>query len=197
MSSRILLLLVAVGLSDCVTAAKFKLNYVAEAEELPGLGSTTFSVAVTDQRPYVTHGSKLPTYLGQYRDGWGIPREVVNEKKVPLAEQMVGDLRRELQSLGLVESSSPSKLMVVRIRDWNFDAGIDSRFWYDVEVSVESASGQALATDRVKDQKIIKGSLLAGPIPAIKKELPVHYAELIRELVRDNPSILAALQVGR
>lgn len=192
---RTALLLVSLALSGCVTPTKFKLSYVAQPEVLPVLAAKTFSLEVIDERPFVTHEGKVPGFLGRIRSNYGIPRDVINDKKVSLADQMKGDLRQELLSLGLVESSSPSNHMKLRIRDWNFDTGVNSRIWYDVEVSVRNAASQKLVTDRVKDEKVLVTANVLGASPErFMKELPTIYAELIRELVRDNASILAALQ---
>ena len=85
----------------------------------------------------------------------------------------------------------------MQIHEFNFDGMVQARFWYDVEISVASADGRMLQTNRVKDQRIMQGNLVLGANPLMKKELPMHYAELIRELVRDNPAVLAGIQLDR
>ena len=96
MSSRFLMRLMSVAvLSSCVIGSvgnKIQLSYVPSPQEVPGLVSKTFSLEVTDRRPYVTHGKKVPSYLGIYRGGYGNPFDVVNKGKVALADQMKADL---------------------------------------------------------------------------------------------------------
>ncbi len=195
-----MLMAVAV-LSSCAlgnAGRKLQLSYAPSPQSVPGLHSKTFSIQVTDRRPYVTHGKKVPSYLGIYRGGYGNPFDVVNYGKVALADQMKVDLRSEFQALGLVETAaSASKQVSVRIHDWNFDAGIDARFWYDVELSVADFEGKQLATSRAKAEMVIKGNAFAGPHSAMQKEIPVRYGELIRKLVREDSSILSALRVER
>ncbi|HLA70109.1 MAG TPA: hypothetical protein VK624_01280 [Steroidobacteraceae bacterium] len=197
MPSRILLLFAFSLLSGC--AHYLQLSYLPEAEYLPGMASRPFNLVVTDLRPYVTHAKKNPFYLGIIRSGYGIPSDVFNKKKLSLANQMKGDMRQELLSLGLVESPGPaSPQVLVRIHDWNFDSAVSSRFWYDVEVSVTGPDGKPLATNRVKDTKIIDNTnVFKGGIPAMKKAMPAFYAELIHKLIRDDPPMLTALQLGR
>jgi hypothetical protein len=173
------------------------LAYTPEPELLPGIAGKTFSVAVKDARSYVVSGKEVPFLLGRFRGGYGNPIDVFTLKKVALAERMKRDLSAELRSLGLEESAAPARQISVQIHEFNFDGMVQARFWYDVEISVASADGRMLQTSRVKDQRIMQGNLVLGANPLMKKELPMHYAELIRELVRDNPAVLAGIQLDR
>jgi len=199
MPSRFLTSIAVTMLSGCVVGNignKLELGYVPDSADQTGLASKTFNLTVTDARPYVTHGKKYPYYLGIYRGGYGNPFDVYLKGKVALSDQMKGDFRSEFQALGMVETAEgSSKKLLVRIRDWNFDAGIDARFWYDVELTVADAEGKQLAVSRVKDEKIIKGNVLAGPQPAMKEAMPAYYGDVIRKLVREDASILSALRL--
>ena len=199
MSPRFLFLIAVALLSSCTTSSKYRqipLRYEPTPKVVAGLAAKTFSIAVTDARPYVTHGNKVPAYVGIARGGWGNPIDMVNGGKLSLAEQMRGDLLKKFRALGLTETSgSASKQVSVRIRDWNFDAGIDARFWYEVELTVADSAGKLLAISQAKDQKVIKANLLTGPVVALQKEVPVYYGEIIQELVRKDPLILSALRI--
>lgn len=188
------------ALCGCVNAVKLPLRYSATPENLPPLASKTFTLSVRDQRPYVTHGKKVSYFLGLHRDAMGIPRDVVQAKKVPLAEQMKGDLRQEFASLGLVESpAASSQQIAVVIHDWNFDCcSVKTRFWYDVEISVTGVEGKVLTSTRVKDAREIDPRTFNGLWSAADKPgILALYAQFIHELGRDNTAVLTALQLGR
>ncbi len=198
MPTRMLLLFASLLLAGC--RPFLELGYSPPAPEyLPGLASRPFNLVVTDLRPYVTHARKFPFYLGIVRGGYGNPIDVFNKQKRSLAEQMKGDLRQELLSLGMVEASGAAvPQLSVRIHDWNFDSAVSSRFWYDVEVSVTTPDGKLLANNRAEDTKILDNTnVFTGGIPAMQKAMPAFYAELIHKLIRDDPAILTALQLGR
>jgi hypothetical protein len=180
-------------LSGCVTAYKFDLKYSPEPKVLPALVSKTFNVSVTDERPYVTHGEKFPFFLGIIRQGYGIPRDVVSANKTPLADQIESDLSRELESLGLVRSSSPSRQIKIHVRDWNFDTGPRTRFWYDTELTIENAAGKALLTRRIKNEMTFETNIFDMG-DELKDQLPKKYAHFIEAIFRDDAKTLAALE---
>ncbi len=118
-----------------------------------------------------------------------------NDGGIALAEQVKNDLRRELQSLGLAENTAaPTGQIIMRIYDWNFDAGVHGRFWYDVQLTVADAAAQTVANIVVKDSKQIEGEFADYARRYIKQDIPEFYDEFMRKLVRENPSMLAALE---
>lgn len=191
----IALLVLAVVLAGCVAGQNIKLQY----QPGPPRGSTAVSsgavfVTVSDQRSYVTSGNKEPSYLGHYRGGFGNTWDVMNYKDVALADQMRSDIWRELASLGFKEAGQGAeKTIAVVIHEWNFDANINGRVWFDVAITVVAADGRQLATARVKDEKIVKGSVMTGAKGAMEEQVPAIYGEVIRRLLRDAPMTLAAL----
>jgi uncharacterized lipoprotein YajG len=188
------LLATAALLTGCVAGQHIKLHYEPAPQASSSGAGAPFVLVVKDQREYVTSGNKTPWYIGHYRAGFGNTWDVVNFNQVPLADQMKSDLHRDLLSLGFVEGASGSaKTVTVTITEWNFDAAINGRLWYDVQVSVAAADGHVLATSQVKDEKVIKGSVMMGAKGAMEDEIPTYYAEVIRKLVRENPTTLGAL----
>ena len=179
-------------LAGCVAGQSIELGYEPASQSV----KTTAPAAVTvkDQRPYVTSGDKDPWYLGHYRAGFGNPWDVSNYKKVPLAEQMQSDLRKELLALGFSDGARGSaKQVAVTIREWNFDAAVNARIWYDIQVNVLAADGSELSSATVKNERVVNGNVMTGAKSAMEDQLPVIYGEVIRQLVRDNPGTLSAL----
>ena len=199
MISRSFLLAVAAAvLSGCASDWGIPLAYTPDPQEFPGLAAKTFSVLVTDERSYVVNHDKQPSYLGKYKGLVGDTWDAATDDNVPLADHMRNDLRRELQALRLIEdTTAPLKQIKVRILDWNFSAGKSARYWYNVEILVADSKGRQLALSVLKDDKVVKGTLVEGAKWSLEQDVPTLYSELMRKLVRENPSILEALRVER
>ena len=189
------LLFCSLVLTGCVAGQNIKLQYQPDSVAVTKLVvSDGFALSVSDKRSFVTSGNKNPWYIGHYRAGFGNTWDVTTYKKVPLADQLQADLKKELMSLGLKEGASETaRLVAVTIRDWNFDAMNNGRFWYDIQIVVSGRDGDVLAESSVKEEKVIKGSMMTGAKSAMEKQVPLIYGEIIRKLVRENPAILAAL----
>lgn len=178
-------------LTGCATGIEF--DYAPESKRLPDLEGITFAVDVTDQRHYVTSGPQKPTYLGHTKDALGAVHD--QDGKLSLAEQVATDLRRELQSLGLVENPTmPVTRIDVRIFDWNFDAGMRGRFWYDADVKVANSRGDPVAIVAVKDSKDMGGGFSDLARARIDEDIPGLYDEFLKRLVRENPEVQAAMK---
>lgn len=193
MSRHIALLLVVCLLSGCITAYKYNLAYTPDPYAYPPLAAQTFGVKVTDDRPYVKYGEKFPFFLGIARDAYGFPRDVITRSKTTLASQLETDISSELEMLGLVRSPSPARLIAIRLRDWNFDTGLHTRFWYDLDLTVTDAAGKTLLTKHVKNERSFETNVF-DIYNELKKYFPNQYTHFIREVARDNKEVLAALQ---
>lgn len=193
MRSTVSALVAAVLLGGCAAAHELSLQY--EPPTTRHLSSPpTVSLQVDDQRAFVASGEKTPSYVGHLRGGLGNTWNVTTADEVPLALQVRNDLLRELGSMGIHETPSGSdKAIVVAIREWNFDTGLDSRLWYDLGIEVRSG-GEVLVSSSVKDERVIKGSVSSGPMAGIDREIPAIYADVIQGLVRNNPGVIAALR---
>jgi uncharacterized lipoprotein YajG len=184
---------ITILLTGCVAGQNIKLAY-EPAPQSTTTSSRPVALTVTDQRTYVTSGNKDPSYLGHYRAGFGNPWDVSNFKKVPLAEQLKNDLRKELQSLGFTDGTRGSANEVaVTIREWNFDAAVNARIWYDLHIRVVARDGSVSSATDVKNERVVNGNVMTGAKSAMEKELPVIYGEVIRQLIRDNPAAISAL----
>ena len=83
--------------------------------------------------------------------------------------------------------------MLMFILDWNFDAYQNGRVWYDLAVSVSDSAGKILASIKIKDEKVVRGSVMMGAAGAMKREVPAIYSDVIKEIL-GNRDIQKALK---
>jgi hypothetical protein len=153
------------------------------------------SVSVVDARPYVVNGDKDPSFIGKYRAGLGNPWDVSTENNVPLAELLAADVEEAVRSLGFgTQPTDSDRFLIVYIRDWNFDAYVDGRFWYELDVEVMDADNAVIASSKVKDAKHIDGSFWTGAKSAFEEQMPGFYKEVVAGVVTDNKEVQQALR---
>ena len=190
-------LISAFYLSGCGCVAFQKINF----DYSPSIYSSTvesanlINIKVEDERPFILSGDKRPSYIGHFRGGYGNTWDVLTDGKVALAEQFLNDIKQELKTIGFdIGLSNEDRILHLSIIDYNFDAMINGRFWYELEVVVFDKENKVLAKDTIKGTHEIKGSLMFGPVGAFKKELPGIYHGIIEKIVRNNDAILEALK---
>jgi hypothetical protein len=183
-----------VSLSGCVVGQSLQTSY-----ESPVANATTSAgsvlITVTDDRPFVKSGEKPPYYLGKYRAGFGIPWDVKTENEEPLASILARDLATDLAALGhrVVPTAPADRLLVVSIRDWNFDGYQNGRLWYDLQITALDSGGKHIVASTIQEAAYIKGSFWMGARGGFEREMPKLYPTIIRKIVRDNVSIATAL----
>lgn len=182
-------------LSGCVAGQTLQLDYTAE---YPGTrkSGTVVGVDVKDKRPFVVDGRKKPSYVGHYRAGFGNTWDVHTDDGEALATIIARDLSADLGTLGfkVANDLTATRIIGVTIVDWNFDSYINAKVWYECLVSVRDQAGNALANTTIKDESRIEGSVMVGPKYAVEREMPKVYRSVIRKMVRENSSILQALE---
>ena len=175
----------AMSMSGCVAGQSIGLRHVAGSAPEFTSGKTV-SVETKDSRDFVKDGKKDPSYLGHLRAGYGNTWGVENAGALALAEQFKSDLIAEMKSKGIKTDASGDRVLSVDILDWNFDAYQNGRVWYDIAVSVSDSAGKVLASTKVKDEKVVKGSVMMGAVNAMKREVPVIYSDLVNEILGDS-----------
>ena len=96
------------ALAGCVAGQSLQTTYTPPAPVVKAAGSADVLVVVTDNRPYVKTGDKLPHYIGKYRAGFGNPWNVYTQNEEPFASVLARDLSAELGSLGYaVQTDAP------------------------------------------------------------------------------------------
>jgi hypothetical protein len=183
-------------LGGCVVGQTVSPTY--EAGPQGAATGTPVALNVRDERPYVKNGEKPPYFIGQYRGGFGNPWNVSTEGDQPVATLLQRDLAKELQSLGhpVVGQYAGVRVLDVAIDDYQFDGYQNAKFWYLFNVRVIGPDGKVMAQSAVQDKQVIQGTFWEGAKGGVEKKLPELHADAIRKLVRDNPTILAALSAA-
>jgi hypothetical protein len=188
-----IIVLAVFALSGCVVGQKIEMDYTASPSAVTEPNSV--SVSVVDARPYVVNGDKDPSFIGKYRAGLGNPWDVSTENNVPLAELLAADVEEAVRSLGFgTQPTDSDRFLIVYIRDWNFDAYVDGRFWYELDVEVMDADNAVIASSKVKDAKHIDGSFWTGAKSAFEEQMPGFYKEVVAGVVTDNKEVQQALR---
>jgi len=177
----------ALTLCGCVGGERIALDAKSPAppQDLP---LKPVALAVSDDRDEVKRFEKKEWFLGEAPSG---DKDLSNRQLVPLHTQVRNDLADELKSLGFdVVSENDVPKVAVSLRDWYFDA--DTRkLRYRVEAKVlQNADGQTLAQSMLQEDEPIGGA----DEKAAKAELKRAYEAMIHRLVRENPTVLAALR---
>lgn len=182
----------AVSMSGCVAGQSIGLRHAAGS--VPEFTSgKTVSVESRDSREFIVNGDKDPSYLGHLRAGYGNTWGVKNAGGLALAEQFKNDLVAEMAAQGIQTASAGDRRLFVDILDWNFDAYQNGRVWYDLAVSVSDSAGKILASIKIKDEKVVRGSVMMGAAGAMKREVPAIYSDAIKEIL-GNRDIQKALK---
>ena len=178
--------------SGCVAGQAIRLQHA------PGSGpkfttSRTVTVDAKDSRDFIVSGDKKPSYLGHFRAGFGNTWDVNNSEYKALAVQFKEDMLAELKAQGIQTVEAGERNIQVDIKDWNFDTYQNGKLWYEISVNITDNAGTVLASTTVKDQKVIRGSFWTGPVGAFKREVPVIYSDIIKNILGQD-AIQKALQ---
>jgi hypothetical protein len=181
-------LCIALTLCGCIGGERVKLDHQSPAPST-GAPLRPIGLSVSDEREVVKRFDKDEWYLGEAPGSDG--KDLSNHQLIPLAHQIRNDLVDELASLGYddVTDKNVRKLVLV-VREWHLDAET-RRMRYRIEVEVlEHHEGHKLAQTTVQGDKLIGGD----DEKAMKSQVRAAYAAIVPTLVRDNPTVLAALR---
>jgi hypothetical protein len=192
----LLVVIACLGITGCAVNQQINQVYVPSGVgDIEKAAFFSVSVLVTDDRPYVLSGEKEACYIGKYRAGFGNPWDVRTKDKRPLAEEIKRDLAADLHSIGLpVVDSNAERLISISIQDYNFDCYINCRVWHSLYVQVKDGSGNVLHSKNIVVNRSVTGSVMWGPKAAMEKDLPLIYAKMIQDIVRDDQKAIAALK---
>lgn len=179
--------------SGCVAGQVVPLNYSpVSAADIGSLN--VISVKVQDRRDFILNRSKPDSYIGHFRAGFGNTWNVYTSGRAPLADVVCRDIVKELKSLGFgTKISNGDREIDIEIVDYNFDAYTNTRFWYDFRLIVKSA-GSVIYEKTYKSEHVIKGSVWIGPVKAVRAQMPQLYAGLIRDMIRNDKELIAAIK---
>jgi hypothetical protein len=195
-------------LTGCAVGNTHTFNYVPATRSDAGNGRVVLLFAVDDQRPYVVSGDEQPSFVGEQRNGYGMPFNVTTSDKRPFADVVQETVQRDLEAAGFRVTATKSKasadvaaaargasaqrgLMVV-MREFKSDTYSNINFDYDFEAIVYDADGRELVRDKVSGEEELPGSMM-NPPKAAKAKVPAHFYEKIHALITGNEKVMAAL----
>jgi hypothetical protein len=203
----VLAVLALVLLSGCVVGNTHSFNYVPADRTDAGAGKVVLLFAVDDQRPYILSGDEPANFVGEQRNGYGMPFNVTTADKRPFATIVQETVQRDLEAAGFrvtaskdkaanvasaVQSANANRALAVIMREFKSDTFNNINFDYDFEAVVYDANGNELARDKIAGEEEIKGSLM-NPPKAAKQKVPQEFYARIHRLITANPKIMTAL----
>lgn len=208
-TSTLVLALLAVSiLSGCVVGNTHSFNYAPSDRSEIGNGRVVLLFAVDDQRPYIVKGEEPVNFVGEQRNGYGMPFNVTTEDGRPFAAIVQETVERDLEAAGFkvtaakdkagsniasaVSGANASRALAVVMREFKSDTFNNINFDYDFEAIVYDASGREIARDKISGEEELKGSLM-NPVKAAKQKVPAEFYRKIHSLIAGNEKIVKAL----
>lgn len=194
-------LLLSVG---CVAGNNLKFDYQPASMADVGKNATVV-VAAEDRREYVVSGDEPASFVGELRNGYGMPFNVTTEGEVAFSTVVAESIRRELAAAGFnaavatnaqdlsssMKSKNARRGLLVNIAEFKADTMNRSTVSYDLNASVVDQNGRVVATHNVKGEDVVEGSLM-NPVKALKANVPNFFYRQVHALVSD-PKIMNAL----
>jgi uncharacterized lipoprotein YajG len=194
-------------LTGCAMGNKHTFNYAPTSLTDMGKGRVVLLFAVEDQRPYVVSGDEPPEFVGEQRNGYGMPFNVTTSDRRPFAAVVQETLERDLFANGFrvtalttkagdvaaaVREAKADRALKVVMHEFKSDTYSNINFDYDFEVFVYDAEGKQIATDRATGEEALPGSFV-NPAKSAKEKVPGHFYEKVHNLVIGNPKVVSAL----
>jgi len=202
-------LVVAASVYGCAIGQTHRYTYEAPATS-PSAKGTVVLFAVRDERADVISGQEPPTWVGEQRDGWGIPHSVLTSDGRPFAAIVQEAVQRDLEGTGLtvvvapevpgtaagigevLRSRGAARALAVSLHDFNVNTYSNMDVEWDFAARVFDGAGNVVASDRSNGKETLE-SAVRGSIRAAKMQTPPFFYRLIHELVIGNPRIWPAL----
>lgn len=197
-------------LGGCVMGNTHTFNYVPTERSEVGNGKVVLLFAVEDQRPYIVSGEEPANFVGEQRNGYGIPFNVTTTDKRPFAQVVQETVQRDLEAAGFrvtrssdkavnaasaIQSANASRALAILMHEFKSDTYNNINFDYDFEAVVYGSDGTELAREKTAGEEEIPGSMM-NPPKAAKQKVPARFYEKIHALVTGNPKIVQALTGG-
>lgn len=206
-SSLGLVALAVLLLGGCVAGNTHTFNYVPVDRSEVGSGRVVLLFAVDDQRPYIVSGDEPANFVGEQRNGYGMPFNVTTADKRPFAQIVQESVQRDLEAAGFrvmatadkatdvtsaITKANAQKALAIVMREFKSDTFNNINVDYDFEAIVYDSAGKELARSKVAGEDELPGSLM-NPPKAAKQKVPGHFYSKIHALVTGDPKIVQAL----
>jgi hypothetical protein len=200
-------LLATVVLTGCAMGNKHTFNYVPAQQSDVGGGRVVLLFAVEDQREYVVSGDEPASFVGEQRNGYGIPFNVTTSDGRPFSKIVQETVQRDLEAAGFRVTASADKArdvaaaatsaqadraLLILMHEFKSDTFNNINFDYDFEAVVYDSGGKELTRDRASGEEQLKGSFM-NPPKAARQKVPAYFYEKIHALIAGNPKIVKAL----
>jgi hypothetical protein len=194
-------------LTGCVAGNTHTFNYVPTERSEIGKGRVVLLYAVDDQRPYIVANEEPPSFVGEQRNGYGMPFNVSTTGKRPFAEVVQETVQRDLEASGFrvtpssekgsdvtstLRAANATRALMIIMREFKSDTYNNINVDYDFEAIVYGADGKELARNKVAGEDVLPGSLM-NPPKAAKQKVPAYFYDRIHMLVAGNQKIVDAL----
>lgn len=207
-SLAVLALLALTTLTGCVMGNTHAFNYVPAERSDAGAGRVVLLFAVDDQRPYILSGDEPASFVGEQRNGYGMPFNVTTSDERPFASVVQETVQRDLEAAGFrvttsptkaggdvaaaVRSASANRALAVIMREFKSDTFNNINFDFDFEAIVYDADGKELARQKIAGEEVLEGSLM-NPPKAARLKVPAHFYTKMHSLIAGNETIMKAL----
>lgn len=194
-------------LGACAMGNSHTFNYVPTEKSEIGRGRVVLLFAVDDRRPYVVDGDERPNFVGEQRNGYGMPFNVTTSDGRPFSAIVQETLQRDLEATGFrvtatglkpvdvaaaARTANANRLISVVMTEFKSDTYTNINVDYDFEAIVYDSSGKELARNRVSGEDVIPGSMM-NPPKAAKAKVPAHFYTKIHRLVVQDAKMMSAL----
>jgi uncharacterized lipoprotein YajG len=202
-----LLLSSVLVLTGCVMGNTHAFNYVPAERSDVGAGRVVLVFAIDDQRPYIVSGDEPANFVGEQRNGYGVPFNVTTADKRPFTQIVQETVQRDLEAAGFrvipsnekaaniasaVQTASASRAIKVVMNEFKSDTFNNINFDYDFEIVVYDASGKELVRDHIEGEEELEGSLM-NPQKVARQKVPAEFYARIHKLVTGNEKVMSAL----
>lgn len=194
----VLLLALSVWAMGCVVGQSFQFNYQPPKDAANvGQGKTVVLLPVADERSYVVSKDEPVNFVGELRNGYGMPFNVTTSDNRPFAQVVEESVQRDLEAAGYrvtraATPSGPSRALSVTMKDFMSNTNINIDVVWDFAVRVLDGSGNTLVEEKDSGEQALEGSFM-NPVKASKQKVPPFFYTLIHRMVTGNPKIVQAL----
>ena len=193
----VLLAVLSVWAMGCVAGNTMAFEYAAPATSTVGQGKTVVLLPVADERPYILEKDEPLTFVGEMRNGYGMPFNVNTANGRPFAEVVTSAVQRDLEAAGFTvvrgeRAQGSNRALSVTMKEFMSNTSINIDVVWDFVVRVLDGSGNVVAEDADQGEQELKGSMM-NPVKAAKKSVPEYFSTVVHRMITGNPKIVQAL----
>jgi hypothetical protein len=200
-----------VPLVGCASSAVHTLSYHAAPIEDLGGERTVLMYPVRESRPQVVLENEPPSWIGDERLGYALPRQIATHDGKALARVVQEWIVRDLDAAGFdvviasddrpvdpaelaadLRTAGAERAVFIDILEFASRTFRDVAVHWNLLAEVFAPDGTKLAVRHLQGHTERQGSLVNPPATA-RQEVPLIFAELMRKLVRDDAELMAAL----